>query len=88
MPKKGNFYSSLNIEDISYVEYRHTKTVFKVFNSKNIGEYHGLFVQSDTLLLSDNFENFRDKCIEINELDLAYFYQHLDWNGKLVQKSK
>ena len=36
-----------------------------------MGEYHDLHVQSDTSLLADVFENFRDKCIEICELDPA-----------------
>ena len=30
-------------------------------------------VQSNTLLLSDVFQNFRNKCIEIYELDPAHF---------------
>ena len=32
-----------------------------------------IHVQSDTLLLTDVFENFRNKCIEIYELDPAHF---------------
>ena len=32
-----------------------------------------MHVQSDTLLLADIFENFRNKCIEIYELDPAHF---------------
>ena len=32
-----------------------------------------MYVQSDTLLLADVFENFRNKCIEIYELDLTNF---------------
>ena len=32
-----------------------------------------MYAQSDTLLLADVFENFRDKCIEIYELDPVYF---------------
>ena len=40
---------------------------------KNVGENHDLYVQSDTLLLADVFENFRNKCIEIYELDPAHF---------------
>ena len=67
------FYSSLNMEDITYVDYRHAKKVFKNFNNKNLGDYHDLYVQSDTLLLADIFENFRNKCIEIYELDPAHF---------------
>ena len=40
---------------------------------ENLGEYLDLYVQSDTLLLTDVFENFRNKCIEIYELDPAPF---------------
>ena len=36
-------------------------------------ENHDLYLLSDTLLLADVFENFRDKCIEIYELDPAHF---------------
>ena len=65
--KKENFYSSLNMEDITDVDYRRAKSIFKILNSKNMSEYHDLYVQSDTLLLSDVFENFRDRCTEIYE---------------------
>ena len=40
---------------------------------KNLGEYHDLYVQSDTLLLADVFENFRNMCIKVHELDPAHF---------------
>ena len=32
-----------------------------------------MYAQSDTLLLPDVFENFRDKCDEIYELDPIHF---------------
>ena len=32
-----------------------------------------MYVQIDTLLLADVFENFRNKCIEVYELDPAHF---------------
>ena len=73
MPGKQAFYSSLNKEDITDVDHRHAKRVFKKRNNKNLGDYHDLHVQSDTLLLADVFENFRNKCIEIYELDPAHF---------------
>ena len=50
----------------------HTQKVFEEFKLKNLGDYHDLYVQSDTLLLADVFENFRNKCIEIYELDPAH----------------
>ena len=48
--------------------------VYKEFNNKNLGDYHNLYVQSDTLLLADIFENFRDNCIKIYELDPVHFF--------------
>ena len=38
-----------------------------------MGDYHDLYVQSDTLLLADVFENFRKACIKTYELDPARF---------------
>ena len=73
LPNKEAFYSSLNMEDITDVDYRNAERVFKNLNIKNLGDYHDLYVQSDTLLLADVFENFRNKFIEIYELDPAHF---------------
>ena len=70
---KKDFYSNLNIEDISDIDYRHAKNVFKRFKLENFGDYHDLYVQSDTLLLADVFNNFRDMCIKEYELDPAHF---------------
>ena len=47
--------------------------VFKNFNIKNLGEYHDLYIQSDTLLLADVFENFTNTCLKVYELDPAHF---------------
>ena len=49
------------------------KKVWKNFEIKNVGEHYDLYVQSDILLLADVCENFRDKCIELYELDSAHF---------------
>ena len=73
LPSKKDFYGKLNLEDITDEDYMLAQKVWKVFNIKNLGEYHELYVQSDNLLLADVFENFRDKCIEIYELDPAHF---------------
>ena len=73
LPDKEAFYSSLNMEDITDVDHRHAKRVFKSLNNKNIGDYHDLYVQSDTLLLADVFENFRNMQIKVYELNAAHF---------------
>ena len=44
LPNKGAFYSNLNMEDITDIDYRHAKRVFKSFNNKNISDYHDLYV--------------------------------------------
>ena len=53
--KKKEFYSHLNMEDITDVDYAHTKRTCKDFEIKNVAEYHDLYVQSNTLLLADIF---------------------------------
>ena len=84
LPDKEVFYSSLNMKNITDVDSRHAKRVLKNLNKKNPGDYHDLYVQSDTLLIADVFEIFRNKCIEIYELVLLISYLYLDLHGKLV----
>ena len=61
------------MEDITDTDYRHANKVFKKFKLKHLGEYHDLYMQSDTLLLADLFENFRNMYIKVYELDPAHF---------------
>ena len=75
-----------NIEDI---DYRHGNNVFKRFKLKNLGEYHDLCVQSDTLLLADVFENFRNTRLKMHELEPAHFLSlpGLAWQACLTKTS-
>ena len=73
LPSQKSFYSSLAMEDISETDYSHANNVFKKININNLGEYHDLYVRSDTLLLADIFENFRQSCLKNYELDPAHF---------------
>ena len=57
LPEKEDFYSPLNMKNITDADYVHTKKDIEV---KHLGEYHDLYVQTDTLLLADAFENFRN----------------------------
>ena len=72
LPKEA-YYSKLNEEVISDADYAHVQKVWDVLEIKKQVENHDLYVLSDTLLLADVFENFRDKCIEIYGLDPAHF---------------
>ena len=72
------------MERISNADYMHAKRLEKDLKTKHQGEYHDLYVQSNTLLLAEVFENFKNKCIDKYELDPAHFYLHLDQHGKHV----
>ena len=63
LPDKKTFYSELNWKEITDKDYMYAQKVFEKFNLRNLGEYHDLYVQNDTLLLADVLEDFRNKCI-------------------------
>ena len=85
IPNKESFYSNLTMENITEMDYIHANNVFKTFKLNNLDDYHDLYVQSDTLLLTDVFENFRKACIKTYELDPAHFIllPGLAWQARL-----
>ena len=84
LPPKKDFYSELILQDISDKDYLHAQ---KSFNEKctDMGDYHDLYVQNDTLLFADVFEKFRDKCVKIYGFDPSYVYSApgLTWQACL-----
>ena len=73
------------MEDITDADYVHAKKVCKDFEIKILREYHDLYVQSNTSLLADVFENFRNMCLKIYEPDLAKYFSApgLAWQAAL-----
>ena len=68
--------------------YAHVQEAWVVFEINIQGEYHYLYVQCDTLLPADVFENFRDKCIEIYGPDTAHFLSALGLACELALKKQ
>ena len=64
LPEKEDFYSHLNIEKITDADYTHTQKSLLRFWNKLFGEYHDVYVQSNTLLLVDVFKNL-EICLEL-----------------------
>ena len=85
LPLKEDFYSILNDTHISDDEYKHAQTVWEIFNLKNMGEYHDLYLKSDILLLADVFENFRRTCLQYYKLDPCHYFTSpgLSWDAML-----
>ena len=76
LPEKMIFYRHLNMKDADAdTDYTHAKKVCENFEIKNLGEYHDLYVQSDTLVLADIFNNFRNmwSCSICEYIDPAHF---------------
>ena len=85
LPKIEEFYSTLNEEHISDKDYNHAKEVWNAFRIKNMGEYYDLYLQSDILLLTDVFENFRNTCMQYYGLDPCHYFTSpgLSWDAML-----
>ena len=73
LPEKEEFYSNLNLDDITDVDYALAKRVYKDFEIRKLAEYHDFYLKSDVLLLAGVFENFRRMYLEMYELDPATF---------------
>ena len=76
--KKKKFCSNLNIEDITDADYMDAKRVCK-------GEYHNLYLKSDSLLFANVFENFRKICLKNYHLGPVKFLSVLGlaWQSAL-----
>ena len=82
LPEKEEFYSNLNMEDITDADYMHAKGVCKDFEIKHLGKCDNLYLKNDTLLLFDVFENFRKVCLKFYHLDPVKFISNSDQHGK------
>ena len=85
LPKKEDFRSQLNMEDIANTDYMHAKRVSKGFEVNKLWKYHDLYVKSDALLSGDLFENFQNMLLDIYHLDSAHFLtsSELAWQATL-----
>ena len=76
------------MESITGTNYKHAKRVWEDFLLQNVGQYDDLYLGSNTLLLADVFETFRNKCLEIYELDPAYFVSAPAFAWQICLKKK
>ena len=74
LPDKSNFFSSLKGKCISKEEYDKAINIWNVFKMKTLGEYHGLYLKTDVLLLADVFQKFIKTCINYYGLDPYHYF--------------
>ena len=85
LPPKAAFFNDLIQEEITDEEYEHAQIVWEKMGCTDMGDYHDVYLITDTLLLADVFENFRAICLETYELDPAHYYTApgLAWDAAL-----
>ena len=82
LPDKDCFFNSLKNCYISDKEYSRAINIWNIFNIKNVGKYHDLYLKTD---VCDVFEKFISVCLKDYGLDLChYFSSHgLAWDAML-----
>ena len=76
LPDKKAFYSELYLEDITDKGYAHAQKVFEELKLKNLGDYHDLHVQSDTLFFADYLKALETGALEYMNSVLLFFCLH------------
>ena len=73
-PSTSTLYDSLAKHEISDKNYEHFANEWKMFEMKNVKDYHDLYLKLNVLLLADLFQNFRNQSINSFELDPAHHF--------------
>jgi hypothetical protein len=85
LPPQDAFYSELEEEGITDEEYERAQNVWTAMDCKTFQNYHDLYLKTDTVLLADVFENFRDLSMRTYGLDPAHYLTtpSLTWDACL-----
>ena len=85
LPDKDCFFNYLKDCEISDEEYSRGIDVWNIFNIKNLGEYHDLYLKTDVLLLCYVFEKFIDVYLKDYGLDPCHYFSSpgLAWDAML-----
>ena len=73
LPNIEKIYSNLNMSGVSDGNYEHACKVWREFGIRNMGEYHDLYLTTDTILPANVFESFTRVCLENYGLNPSHF---------------
>ena len=73
LPDKEIFYDSLHDKAISDDEYSEAQKIWNIFQMRNFGDYHNLYLKCDVLLLADVCEAFRKQGMSNFGLDPFHY---------------
>ena len=78
LPPKKDFYSELTLEDITDKDYAHALKIWEVFEIRDMGEYHDLYIQTDTFYLQIYLKNLEINPLKYMDLILLTFILLVD----------
>jgi hypothetical protein len=86
LPEKSMFYNDLKKKDISDKDFAFIHELWDTFQLKTLGDLHDLYMETDVLLLTDIFEEFRNFSLLKYRLDPAHFNTApgLSWSAALL----
>ncbi|KAL9884631.1 uncharacterized protein ACN427_011393 [Glossina fuscipes fuscipes] len=85
LPSRECFYNYLSDRECSDADYNFARTVWDALKCQPLKDYMVLYLESDVLILTDVFENFRILCLEIYKLDPCNYVTapSLSWDAML-----
>lgn len=85
LPLQEHFFNKLTNQFCSEENYIYAQQIWNVFKCNNLLDYLLLYLKIDVLLLCDIFENFRNICQQIYNLDPCQYYTTpgLSWDAML-----
>ena len=85
MPDIDKFFNSLKDRRVSEIKHKIACEVQKIFKTKHLGEYHGLYLKTDVLLLCDVFEELISVCLKDYVLEPCHYFSLpvLSWDAML-----
>ena len=85
LPPEKDFYNDLTKQHITEEDYAFVEKLWNTFHLQSLGELHDLYMETDTLLLADVFQNYRQVIMKNYGLDPIHFYTapSLSWSAGL-----
>ena len=85
LPPQDAFFNDLTQEPLTQEAYQHAPQVWEKMGCQDMGDDHDVYLTTDTLLLANVFENFRNICLATYDLHSALYYTApgLAWHAAL-----
>lgn len=73
LPPKEKFFSKLKRQGVSQDDYNNAIRIWKMFNMRNMGDYHDHYLKLDVVLLAEVWLQFSSLCYRVDGLDPGHF---------------